>query len=97
MDLTNNFDKTITAPASQNVGSYVIEVRKGSHGGLSRAINEAITQQEPNAVLSTISLINQSIALLHFTTDNIEQNMLARLEAVEAQLSAVLQLLKERV
>lgn len=95
MDLTNNFDKT--APESQSLGSYVIEVRRGSHGGLSLAINEAITQQEPNAVLSSITLINGANALLHFTTGNIEQNMLARLEAVEAQLSAVLQLLKERV
>lgn len=95
MDLTNNFDKT--APESQSLGSYVIEVRRGNNGGLSLAINEAITQQEPNAVLSSITLINGANALLHFTTGNIEQNMLARLEAVEAQLSAVLQLLKERV
>ena len=94
MDLTNNFDKT--APESQSVGSYVIEVGKGRHGGLS-AINEAISQQEPNAVLSSITHINHSRVLLHFTTGNIEQNMLARLEAVEAQLSAMLQLLKERV
>lgn len=95
MDLTNNFDKT--APESQSVGTYVIEVGKGRYGGLSRAINEAISQQEPNAVLSSITHINHSRVLLHFTTGNIEQNMLARLEAVEAQLSAVLQLLKERV
>jgi len=95
MDLTNNFDKT--ALESQSVGSYVIDVRRGTHGSLSRAINEAITQQEPNAVLSSITLINHSNALLHFTTGNTEQNMLERLEAVEEQLSAVLQLLKERL
>ena len=95
MDLTNNFDKK--APESQSIGSYVIQVHKGNHGSLSLAINEAITKQEPNAVLSSITHLSHSGVLLHFTKGNTEQKLLARLVALEAQLSAVLQLLKERV
>jgi len=87
MDLSKNFDKTNIA--STNHTGFVVQVRREGNRPLSGVINETIASNQHKGTLSSITMVNQAIALLHFTTSAQPHQILERVEAIERTLTSI--------